>query len=186
MLGVCSKTGQYITFDVDKDCVAYSRTVARLPDERKWDAIAIENISTTPYHLHATPEQGVTFTKGVDPDKWLRDRPGLARHIYLKDADFKAFGFSDGCRKCDHARRYGPGRTTAPHSEQCRQRVMLELMKTPEGNARVNQALNRSIAEQIENQPAQGETVDSVRDGLRKADAEDLRFENRVERAPSD
>ena len=41
-VGVCSKTGQYITFDVDKDCVAYSRTVARRPDERKWDAVAIE------------------------------------------------------------------------------------------------------------------------------------------------
>ena len=64
-------------------------------------------------------------------------------HIYLKGADFKALGFSDGCPKCDHARRSGPGRTTAPHSEQCRQRVMIELMKTPEGIARVNQALNR-------------------------------------------
>ena len=36
--------------------------------------------------------------------------------------------------------------------------------------------------EQIENQPAQGEIVDGVRDGFRKADAEDLRFEDRVER----
>ena len=66
---------------------------------------------------------------------------------------------------------------------------MIELMKTPEGIARFNQALNRgerSIAEQIENQPAQGEIVDGVCDGLRKADAEDLRFEDRVERIPPD
>ena len=77
-LGLCSKTGQYITFDVNKDCIAYSRTVARLPDERKWDAVAIENISTTPYHLHATPEQGIQFTEGGDPDTLLRDRPGLS------------------------------------------------------------------------------------------------------------
>ena len=65
---------------------------------------------------------------------------------------------------------------------------MIELMKTLEGIARVNQALNRGerrIAEQIENQPAQGEIVDGVRDGLRKADAEDLRFEGRVERMPA-
>ena len=144
-------------------------------------------MSTTPYHLHATPEQVVTLTEGGDPEQLLLDRPGLARRIYLKGADFKAFGFSDGCPKCGHARRYGPGRTTAPHSEQCRQRVMIELMKTPEGIATVNQALNRgerSTAEQIENQPAQGEIVDGVRDGLRKADAEDLRFEDRVERTP--
>ena len=131
-LRFCSKTGQYITSDVDKDCAVYFRTVARLSDERKWDAVAIETISTTPYHLHATPEQGVTLAESGDPEKLLRDRPGIARRIYLKGADFKAFGFSDGCPKCDHARRYGPGRTTAPHSEQCRQRVMIELMKTPE------------------------------------------------------
>ena len=56
---------------------------------------------------------------------------------------------------------------------------MLELMKTPEGIARFNKALNRgerSIAEQVENQPARGEIVDGVRDSLRKADAEDLPF----------
>ena len=64
---------------------------------------------------------------------------------------------------------------------------MIELMKTPEGTARVDQALNRgerNIAEQTENQPAQGESVGGARDGLRKADAEDLRFEDRVERTP--
>ena len=64
---------------------------------------------------------------------------------------------------------------------------MIELMKTPGGIASVNQALNRgerSIAEQIENQPAQGEIVDGVRDCLCKADSEDLRFEDRVERMP--
>ena len=110
-----------------------------------------------PYHLHATPEQGVTFTEGDDPAKLLRDRPGLARRIYLKGVDFKASGFCDGCPKCDHARSYGPGGTTAPHFDQCRQRVMIERKKTPEGIARVNQALNRGkrhVAEQLENQPA--------------------------------
>ena len=42
-----------------------------------------------------------------------------------------------------------------------------------------------SIAEQIEHQSAQGEIVDGVCDALRKSDAEDLRFEDRVERVPS-
>ena len=62
---------------------------------------------------------------------------------------------------------------------------MLELLKTPQGIAIVNQAMTcgeRSIAERIENQPAQGELFDGVRDVFRKADAEDRRFEDRVER----
>ena len=56
---------------------------------------------------------------------------------------------------------------------------MLELMKTPEGIARVDRAMTRgesSMAEQIENQLGQGEIVDSVRGSLRKAHAEDQRF----------
>ena len=178
-------TGQYITFDVDKDCVANSRAVARLPGERKWAAIAIEKIAATPCHLHGTPEQGVSFTEGGDPENMFCDRSGPARRIYSKGADFKAFGFSERCPKCDHARRYGPGRTTDPYSEQCRQRVMLELMKTPGGVVRVNQAMirgQRSFAEKIENQPAQGEIVDGVRGGLLKAGVGDARFEGRVER----
>ena len=64
---------------------------------------------------------------------------------------------------------------------------MLERMKTLEGIARVNQALTsgeRSVAEQIDHQLAQGEIAGVVRDGLRKADAEDLRFEDCVERGP--
>ena len=44
--------------------------------------------------------------------------------------------------------------------------------------------LESRVAEQVENQPAQGEIVGSVHDGVRKADAEDLRFEDRVERTP--
>ena len=61
-----------------------------------------EKKTTTPYHLHATLEQGVMFTEGGDPEKQLCDRHGLARRIDLKGADFKAFGISDGCPKCDH------------------------------------------------------------------------------------
>ena len=143
MFGALLEDRPVYYLDVDKGCVACSLTVDRLLDERKWDPIAIETVSTTPHHAHATPEQGVTFTESGDAENLLPDRPGLARRIYTQGADFKAFGFSVGFPKCDHARRSGPGRTTTPHSEQCRQCVMLELMKTREVIASVNQALFR-------------------------------------------
>ena len=69
------------------------------------------------YELHATFEQGVMT---------LADNGGgLAPRIYRKGVDFKVFGFTDGCPECDHARRYGSGRTTTPHSEACRQVIIL-------------------------------------------------------------
>ena len=54
-----------------------------------------------------------------------------------------------------HERRYGPGRTTKGHSDACRSRIIVELSKTPEGQRRLEVAderINRSIAEQIEDQ----------------------------------
>ena len=69
------------------------------------------------YELHATLEHGeMTFADNGG---------GLAPRIYRKGADFKVFGFTDGCPECDHARIYGSGRTTTPHSEACRQVIIL-------------------------------------------------------------
>ena len=52
-LGFCPNTSQYLLFDNEKEAVVAARTVARLPDERKWDSTSIEKISLTPYKLHA-------------------------------------------------------------------------------------------------------------------------------------
>ena len=77
------------------------------------------------------------------------------RKVYIKSEDTRAFGYTIGCPKCDHDRRYGPGRTTKGHSDACRTRIIAELSKTPEGLRRLNAAderVNRSIAKQIEEQ----------------------------------
>ena len=65
--------------------------------------------------------------------------------------------------------KYGAGRTTVPHSERCRQRIMEEMAKSDVGQQRISEAterLDRAVADvgqqyraDIQQQPAaQGET----------------------------
>ena len=144
-LGFFQKTGQYIGYDPSRDVIMYSRTVHRLPDERKCDAEALEKLSVTPYSLHAPPEQKVHFPAGGDPEEFVRDRPGLARRVYLKNSDFKApIGLTDGCPKCDHWRRYGPGRTNALILRHAARALLLSFSK----HLKVSRAWKRPSSEE--------------------------------------
>ena len=99
----------------------------------------------------------------------------VCRRLYIKKADVEAFGYTEGCVKCDHDLLYGYGRTTKGHSDQCRRRIMEELAKTPAGMERVQAAAGRAkvflenMADQDNEVPAQGEMR-----GLRRAPDDDL------------
>ena len=86
----------------------------------------------------------------------LAARPGapqLGRRLYTKPADIEAFGWTRGCPRCDHERKYGAGRTSKPHSELCHCRIVSASIKTAEGKARVdsaNERIDGSLAGQIE------------------------------------
>ena len=130
-------------FEETKKEIRHARTVKVMPDAQKWDSALIESIGVTPYDEH----------EGHDPEVVFRDRPGgdedaprqptKNRGIYIKGADIKAYGLTAGCQRCDHEMRYGPGRTTKGHSDHCRKRIVAELMKTPEGRRRCEEADER-------------------------------------------
>ena len=163
--------------------MSYARTVARVPDQRKWDASAIEGVRSIPYSLHATPETTVTFPSKGDPETPAVAKPSLARRVYIKASDYDDHGLTDGCPRCESIKRYGPGRSTRPHSEMCRARIVAELMKTPEGKARIDSAnalAEKSIAEQIEraqDPSAMGESRDV---GGGDQDIAPLKFEDKL------
>ena len=92
----------------------------------------------------------------------------IARQPYLKATAFIKYGLTKGCPKCDHEISYGPGRTSRPHSMTCKKRILAEISKTPEGQARIAQAserLDRTVADMGEmhrtDQP-QGEKEEMV------------------------
>ena len=93
-----------------------------------------------------------------------------ARRVYIKARDLENHGYTSGCPRCEHEMKYGKGRTTLPHSERCRQRIMEELAKTDEGQRRIAEAgarLDRALVDMgeaifREEQPAaQGEIAAS-------------------------
>lgn len=154
-----------------------SRTVMRLPNAEKWNAGSLASVSVSPWNLHKRREPTVVFGDRIDePVASDAPKPRLARRIYIGKKDLERFGRTAGCPKCDHELRYGPGRTTANHSEECRRRIELELAKSEEGQERIARAtvrLDRAVAEAgaafrndggREQQPiAQGESVEGVR-----------------------
>ena len=90
---------------------------------------------------------------GERPQPESDPKPVLARKLYVRKDDIKDFGFTEGCPKCDHWRKYGQDGCQKPHSDACRERITLELLKTPEGVARVEAVANRShrtLAEYVE------------------------------------
>ena len=117
--------------------------------------------------MHATPTTTASFQDKGEAEK-IEIKQSLARRIYIRQSDYEAHGLTDHCPRCEHTKRYGPGRTTKPHSQECRDRIVEELAKTPEGQARIKSATERaekSVAEHIEQQvpSAEGEKSLDVR-----------------------
>ena len=63
----------------------------------------------------------------------LKEFISMARQVYVTPKDLDRYGLTRGCKKCDHERNYGPGRTSAAHSKICRDRIMKEVAKTDKG-----------------------------------------------------
>ena len=121
--------------------------------------------------MHGAKEPRVVF-KDVSsaPEAPKADEPSRkSRRLYIKLSDVEAYGYTEGCPKCDHDLKYGFGRTTKGHSDKCRARITAELAKTPAGRERIAAAIGRLeqyVSEYIEKHdqqvPAQGE-----QDGMR-------------------
>ena len=84
--------------------------------------------------------------------------PGPSRRMMVRQADFVAHGFTDGCPGCISIRA---GRRSARcHSERCRARIEAELIKTSEGlrkereTARRGAEFERAVHEEERNLPA--------------------------------
>ena len=173
-LGICRMTGRYLVWN--GETVAAARTVMRLPDVQKWDMKKIADVTQRPWQLHEKKEPAVVFRDPAEaPADPAADAPvQIARRLYIKRSDVEAYGYTQGCPKCNHDLQYGFGRTTKGHSDACRKRISAELMKTTAGRARIEAAMGRVdgyLSEFIERQqvPAQGEMS-----GLRRTPDENI------------
>ena len=138
-IGVDTKTSQYMVWDGDK--VAFCRTIARLTDSQKWNSEELAKMRVTPWQMHEAKAPDVVFQERKPDEQAMRpDAPVVPRRMYLKPEDFDGpdgHGFTNGCARCDHARKHGHGKSSKPHSEACRKRMMEALSKTITGRVRI-------------------------------------------------
>ena len=142
-----------------------------LPNAQKWCRESVAKISATPFQLHVDQGPDVVFQdKKTVAENVRPQEPIVARRVYMSKKDFEMFGYTSGCPRCDHELKWGPGRTSRPHSERCRTRIMAELAKTESGRLRLGLAsdrMDRSVWDHVskhEDQKAhaQGENVEEV------------------------
>ena len=99
----------------------------------------------------------------------------LPRHLYLKPRDYENFGYTGGCPGCISLQSGMNYKRN--HTEECRSRLMKEMMEDPEDKKRVEKAQSRMdhyLAEQVRageasrevppsaEEPGEGETLKDV------------------------
>ena len=165
--------GQHILFNPVTSDICKARTIMRLPNAQKWCKDSVAKVTKTPFQLHVDLGPEVIFReKKVEDEAVAAKEPTIVRRVYTRKADYEQFGFTSGCPRCEHEMKYGPGRTTRPHSERCRARIMDELAKTESGCASLGVAadrMDRALAAHLEQNDArqalaQGENVEDVSD----------------------
>ena len=148
----------------------------RLGDQQQWNAGELAKVRITPWQTHVPKVPEVIFKDGCEDDQPQRpDAPNIPRRVYFKKGDFEgpgSHGFTVGCPRCDHARRYGHGQTSKPLNETCRIRIMTELAKTDEGRARIermglraDEFLAKRVEEAATGHEAQGEMRAAMQPG---------------------
>ena len=79
--------------------------------------------------------------------------PPPARRFRIADADLRKHGYTDGCVQCNHIQRYNETKPGVQHNETCRSRIIDEISKTPDGEARFSAhsaRVDRYLAEHLE------------------------------------
>ena len=122
--------------------IRQAQTVMRFPDELKFDADMAQAVRTSLQHIHEYEAHDTAFREPIFPQAPI---PGVGenarslKRLYVKQADLDAFGYTPDCVRCNHALKYGSGRTNIPCSDQCRTRIAEALQGTEAGRRRLDE-----------------------------------------------
>ena len=112
----------------------------RFPDELKFDADLAQAVNITPHHVQ-DPKIHEGFREQVIPQASIPHEGDGARKFkrFCRQEDINTFGHTPSSARCEHAMRYGAGRTNIPHSDLCRQHIAGELRGTEVGRRRLEE-----------------------------------------------
>jgi len=122
--------------------VVRAYTTERLSPSTQWDINQILDMRGTPQRPDPSkPGLSIPVKIRLEPDVRIDmpvSRPARKeegpRDIYFSEADFRKFGFTEGCEGCS---RLAAGVASRPHTKQCRARMKESMRSTPEGKKRL-------------------------------------------------
>jgi len=144
VLGYNRTPNDYRIYSEAKQRMMSEMSIQRLSDDHRWKAETLEKLAVTPQDLVVPSGPRVNFgNRAPDAGPEAAKGRGPKRVVLLRrdfDPDSVGHGYTAGCARCDHASRWGWGRSTQPHSKACVERISAELAKTPAGQARLQAA----------------------------------------------
>ena len=131
-----------------------SRSVQRRPMEDRWSRDGIEGITATPWSTRAVgPAQKSSLKDAVDEHPALEETAApIPRRLKITLHTIRKYGLTDGCPQCDHIKAFNESKNGLGHTEKCRERIINDMAKTPEGVARIRDTevrINRGLAEAV-------------------------------------
>ena len=132
-----------------------ARSLKRVPMPNRWCPEILWTITATPWSLRDRPAREVRFQDPAPvPEEAVAVAPlAAARRFRISDMDLRRHGFTDGCVQCSHIQRYGKTKAGVQHTEVCRNRIIGEIGKTPDGEMRISAheaRIDRYMAEHLE------------------------------------
>ena len=120
----------------------------------RWSSDNLAAITSTPWSQRERADPEVRFQEAAPREEPVAVAPPQpARRFRIADADLRKHGYTDGCVQCNFIQRYGKTKPGTQHSETCRNRIIDEISKTPDGEARLSAhsaRVDRFLAEHLE------------------------------------
>ena len=153
VLGYSRNSPDYAVLNEETGVVKVARSIQKIPRGERWRVQALENLTVTPQSLMEPVKPEVVFGPG-EVRQARQDQQRAPQRVILRQSDFDqnrgGHGYTLGCGKCDHAVKWGWGKTSVAHSAACVARISEELAKTPQGRARLDKAVERAMKTAIE------------------------------------
>ena len=205
-LGINTKAQELIVGNEEGiHMIRSNRREAEGVEDQTWSSDAIDEIKMTVAETMGGTDGDGTIVVPVRaaPAEPVVPRMGEfhPRQLYLKPRDYEKFGYTGGCPGCISLKSGMNYKRN--HSEECRSRLMKEMMEDPEDKKRVEKAQNRMdhyLAEQVRageasrevtppaEEPGGGETLKEVDIEVQHEEQmpEDQRMDQEMRRSDED
>ncbi len=132
-----------------------SRALMRRPFENRWSEPALAGLRTTPWMEREKQDVQVRFQQDAAEldTPAAPDPPPALRRMRINKSDLEAYGYTQGCKQCEHIERNGKAKGGMQHNLACRTRIIEAIGQTEAGKQRIaeyDERTDAAIAERVE------------------------------------